>query len=62
MKSVLVILALVAVAGCSGMRSGSSSGSMGADTSSGSMSGSYPSRNLNIDPGVNAIAPTMALP
>lgn len=60
MKSVLVILALVAVAGCSGMRSGSSSGSMGADTSS--SSAGYPSRNLNIDPGANAIAPTMALP
>lgn len=62
MKSVLVILALVAVAGCSGMRSGSSSGSMGSDTSSGATSSGYPSRNLNVDPSINTIAPTMVLP
>jgi len=42
MKNIFVILALVAIAGCSGMRQGSSSGGMGSESGSGSsMTGSY---------------------
>lgn len=64
MKNLFVIIALVAVAGCSSMRpeSRSSSGSMGADTRGSSASGGYPSSNYNADPSIDLIAPTMVLP
>ncbi|WP_164931942.1 hypothetical protein [Janthinobacterium sp. 17J80-10] len=51
MKNVLVILALVAVAGCSGMRPGSSSGSMGSDVSrSGTASRDIPMERYSVEP------------
>lgn len=43
MKSVLVIIALATIAGCSGMRHDRSSGSMGSDYSSGAPDATTPS-------------------
>lgn len=51
MKNVFVILALVAVAGCSGTRPWSSSGSMGSDVSrSSAASTDIPMERYSVEP------------